>query len=233
MIRLLLILMLASAVPLAAQNASSEGGRDPADTGDVPADHRPPPGMCRIWIDGVPAARQPAPTDCSTAIRRRPPNAKVVFGKELRDNDRAPVRIPGIMPLVDDRRKPADSDRAVDARRDGDVPPNLVPVRTRDSSSPAPNRPPAEVLRPKNDQPETRSQPQSRPEARQPERRPERRPEQPRTAQPRTPQPRDVKPRAEPSRPAPRRIDPPQVRSRQPASAHQSGSIGGRRRPGV
>jgi hypothetical protein len=233
MIRLLLILMLASAVPLAAQNASAEGGRDAADTGDVPADHRPPPGMCRIWIDGVPAARQPAPTDCSTAIRRRPPNAKVVFGKELRDNDRAPVRIPGIMPLVDDRRKPADSDRTPEAGRDGDVPPNLVPVRTRDTSSPAPNRPPAEVLRPKSDRPETRSQPQSRPEARQPERRPERRPEQPKTAQPRTTQPRDVQPRAEPSRPAPRRIDPPQVRSRQPAAAHQSGSIGGRRRPEV
>jgi hypothetical protein len=228
MIRLLLILMLASAVPLAAQNASAEGGRDVSDTGDVPADHRPPPGMCRIWIDGVPAARQPAPTDCSTAIRRRPPNAKVVFGKELRDNDRAPARIPGIMPLVDDRRKPTDSDRTPDARRDGDVPPNLVPVRTRDTSSPAPNRPPAEVLRPKNDRPETRSQPQSRPEVRQPERRPERRPEQPRSAQP-----RDVKPRAEPSRPAPRRIDPPQLRSRQPAAAQQSGSTGGRRRPGV
>ena len=32
----------------------------------IPADARPPKGMCRIWIDGVPAAQQPAATDCPT-----------------------------------------------------------------------------------------------------------------------------------------------------------------------
>jgi len=46
----------------------------------IPDAYRPPPGMCRIWIDGVPPDRQPAPTDCATAVRRRPANAKVVFG---------------------------------------------------------------------------------------------------------------------------------------------------------
>jgi len=46
----------------------------------IPDAYRPPPGMCRIWIDGVPPDRQPAPTDCATAVRRRPTNAKVVFG---------------------------------------------------------------------------------------------------------------------------------------------------------
>jgi hypothetical protein len=40
--------------------------------------------MCRIWLNGVPASRQPAPTDCATALRRRPPNARVIFGDELR-----------------------------------------------------------------------------------------------------------------------------------------------------
>jgi hypothetical protein len=49
---------------------------------DVPDSHRPPPGMCRIWIDGVPPTHQPAPTDCATAIRKRPVNARVVFGSE-------------------------------------------------------------------------------------------------------------------------------------------------------
>lgn len=48
----------------------------------VPDSHRPPPGMCRIWIDGVPPTHQPAPTDCATAIRKRPMNARVVFGSE-------------------------------------------------------------------------------------------------------------------------------------------------------
>jgi hypothetical protein len=48
----------------------------------VPDSHRPPPGMCRIWIDGVPPTHQPAPTDCATAIRKRPMNARVVFGSD-------------------------------------------------------------------------------------------------------------------------------------------------------
>jgi hypothetical protein len=48
----------------------------------VPKAYLPPPGMCRIWVDNVPAARQPAPTDCATAIRNRPPNARVIFPAE-------------------------------------------------------------------------------------------------------------------------------------------------------
>lgn len=54
----------------------------------VPENHRPPPGMCRIWIDGVPPTHQPAPTDCATAIRKRPPNARVVFGSDAPGNER-------------------------------------------------------------------------------------------------------------------------------------------------
>ena len=45
----------------------------------VPKAYLPPAGMCRVWVENVPAARQPAPTDCATAIRNRPPNARVVF----------------------------------------------------------------------------------------------------------------------------------------------------------
>ncbi len=36
--------------------------------------------MCRIWVQGVPAAKQPAPTDCPTAMRNSPPNGRVIFG---------------------------------------------------------------------------------------------------------------------------------------------------------
>ena len=57
-------------------------------TNNVPESHRPPPGMCRIWIDGVPPAHQPAPTDCATAIRKRPLNARVVFGTDATGSDR-------------------------------------------------------------------------------------------------------------------------------------------------
>lgn len=45
----------------------------------VPKQYLPPAGMCRIWVDNVPDARQPAPTDCATAIRNKPPNARVIF----------------------------------------------------------------------------------------------------------------------------------------------------------
>jgi hypothetical protein len=38
--------------------------------------------MCRIWIRDVPAGRQPAPTDCASAVRNRPANGKVLFGDD-------------------------------------------------------------------------------------------------------------------------------------------------------
>jgi hypothetical protein len=71
--RWMLMSALVVAAPLNAQ------GKD-----TVASEHRPPPGMCRIWLKDVPPSRQPEPTDCSTAIRRRPPNARVIFGDELR-----------------------------------------------------------------------------------------------------------------------------------------------------
>jgi hypothetical protein len=49
---------------------------------EVPRGLRPPAGMCRVWIDNVPAGRQPAPTDCANAIRNRPPNGRVIFSEE-------------------------------------------------------------------------------------------------------------------------------------------------------
>jgi hypothetical protein len=48
----------------------------------VPPSFYPPSGMCRIWINQVPAAQQPAPTDCASAVRNRPANGKVLFGDQ-------------------------------------------------------------------------------------------------------------------------------------------------------
>jgi hypothetical protein len=73
-IRVTALSMVMFAMRLGAQGAGTSA--------DVPDSHRPPPGMCRIWIDGVPADRQPAPTDCATAVRRRPANARVIFGEQ-------------------------------------------------------------------------------------------------------------------------------------------------------
>jgi hypothetical protein len=72
--------------------------------------------MCRIWIDGVPPGQQPAPTDCVTAERRRPANARVIYGD---DTQRSTHRV------YDDRdrvyrRDNDDADRNRVYRRDND-----------------------------------------------------------------------------------------------------------------
>ena len=51
----------------------------------VPPGFYPPAGMCRIWVNGVPAAQQPAPTDCASAVRNRPANGKVLFGDDQKN----------------------------------------------------------------------------------------------------------------------------------------------------
>lgn len=70
--------LLAGTAPLDAQARGRADER-------LPKGYEPPRGMCRLWITGVPAAQQPAPTDCATAIRRRPENARVVFGEPSRE----------------------------------------------------------------------------------------------------------------------------------------------------
>lgn len=79
--------------------------------GEVPKEYRPPKGMCRIWLDDVPAKQQPAPTDCPTAVRNRPSNGKVVFGDDYKDGksagDSGEKRgIPFIRKFGEDRKKP-------------------------------------------------------------------------------------------------------------------------------
>jgi len=77
MSRWVVVMVVAFAAPLGAQV--------PGAGTTVPDGYRPPPGMCRIWIENVPPDRQPAPTDCATAVRRRPANAKVIFGDLSKD----------------------------------------------------------------------------------------------------------------------------------------------------
>ena len=89
-----LLLALAVLFPVRglAQSSSSQSKEKDA---PVPKAYLPPAGMCRIWVDNVPAARQPAPTNCTTAIRNKPPNARVIFppakdGKAAQSKSLAP-----------------------------------------------------------------------------------------------------------------------------------------------
>lgn len=83
-------------------------GRGPR-PGDIPPGHRPPPGLCRIWIDGVPPGRQPAPTRCEDAVRHRPSNARVIYGSDSRSNGRWDTN--GRRDRDDDRWDDRDDDR--------------------------------------------------------------------------------------------------------------------------
>jgi hypothetical protein len=79
-LRIALLTLVCSAGLAGSAHAQKRGGED-----EVPKEYRPPKGMCRIWLDKVPPKQQPAPTDCPTAVRNRPPNGKVLFGDESRD----------------------------------------------------------------------------------------------------------------------------------------------------
>jgi hypothetical protein len=68
--------------------AQEKGTREKA-AGNVPQSAQPPAGLCRVWLENVPASQQPAPTDCATAIKNRPNNARVVFGN-LKDEAAKP-----------------------------------------------------------------------------------------------------------------------------------------------
>ena len=104
--RFTLSLALAATV-LAAAPLAAQGRERPADT--VPDGHKPPPGMCRIWLPNVPAGKQAAPTDCATAVRNRPANATVIFGDpapaRTNNRDRAPVTLP-LVPTQKGKAKP-------------------------------------------------------------------------------------------------------------------------------
>src|SRR5665213_883641 len=115
----------------------------------VPDSHRPPPGMCRIWIEGVPPAHQPAPTDCATAIRKRPVNAHVVFGSEPAGVERgfapshataAPTPNPSVAP-INQTQEEKHTRRDPQPSQHDSHPNNASPSHTHTEKSPS--RPPS------------------------------------------------------------------------------------------
>jgi hypothetical protein len=87
------LFLFAAPVAAGAQGRVPERQATSRDTaGVIPREMIPPAGKCRIWMDGVPAAQQPAPTDCTTALRKRPANSRLVFGPAKRDASPFDVR---------------------------------------------------------------------------------------------------------------------------------------------
>jgi hypothetical protein len=87
-------------VPAKPQTQQQSSRRDQI----VPPGFYPPAGMCRIWINGVPAAQQPAPTDCASAVRNRPANGKVLFGDDAAKSKKG----------KSDKKKSSQTDELVD-----------------------------------------------------------------------------------------------------------------------
>ncbi|MDB4905266.1 MAG: hypothetical protein JWO05_50 [Gemmatimonadetes bacterium] len=62
---------------------SNGGVYDSRNNANVPPGQMPPNGMCRVWIDGVPAGQQPRAESCQQAERDRVrygSNARVIYG---------------------------------------------------------------------------------------------------------------------------------------------------------
>lgn len=145
--------------------AGAQSRRAPArDSIEIPESMTPPAGKCRIWMPGVPAAQQSAPTDCTTALRQRPANGVIVFGPAKRDLSPFDVRNPwGPAGTEATRRATARSDSvpATPAPRGrtpartparepaaSQIPPTRGAPASREAAPPARKDPPPPVKKP-------------------------------------------------------------------------------------
>ena len=112
--------LLSGVFPQGTLDAQKTGGSQKRIADSIPREYMPPAGMCRIWVDGVPAAQQPTPTDCPSAVRSKPPNARVVYGAENKASKAAPL-IPPMAGGADPRAREAwENKRITDEQLFGD-----------------------------------------------------------------------------------------------------------------
>jgi hypothetical protein len=129
---------------LSAGRAYAQGRSEKNDKNDIPKDYRPPAGMCRVWVDGVPAAQQPAPTDCASAVRNKPANGRVIYGDDAAKGKKPDVPIKGFAKPIDKKGAPLippdlssadprardawEAKKITDAQLHGDQPVNSSPA---------------------------------------------------------------------------------------------------------
>ncbi|MBA3890676.1 MAG: hypothetical protein H0X64_09100 [Gemmatimonadaceae bacterium] len=103
---------LAMVSPAEAQQRENDKDRKEA---EIPKSHRPPPGMCRVWLDDVPPGQQPASTDCKSALRNKPAKARVIFGDDYVDNDKK--RSPSLTGFTEVEKQDKDASKRVPWRK--------------------------------------------------------------------------------------------------------------------
>ena len=54
-------------------------GPSTAATLKIPPGHLPPPGQCRVWVQGLPPGKQPKPRSCRGIEDSAPPSSWVVY----------------------------------------------------------------------------------------------------------------------------------------------------------
>jgi hypothetical protein len=109
---------LAAGSPLEAQSRRSDprDRRDAARAQGIPPGHLPPASQCRVWYDGRPPGRQPAPTSCARAqaVAQRDGNARVIYGEDAYwDSDTRRGGYGGYSDRNSRDRDDDDNDRAV------------------------------------------------------------------------------------------------------------------------
>lgn len=138
--------------PVSAAGSLGAQGLQPKQE-SVPREYLPPAKMCRVWIDGVPPNQQPAPTDCPTAIQKKPANGRVIYGEDRgKAPDKVPVKgfakpgtdkkpplIPPDLLSIDPREARADreSKRITDGQLYGDQQPASAPASSYPGGAPS------------------------------------------------------------------------------------------------
>jgi hypothetical protein len=110
-----------AALPLSGQETST---KETKAANGVPKSAQPPAGLCQVWLENVPVGQQPAPTDCATAIKNRPNNAHIVFGKLTGEDAKSPLKTTTASPA----RQSGWTNRVADPPRQGEGAAGVHPV---------------------------------------------------------------------------------------------------------
>ncbi|MBL0938281.1 MAG: hypothetical protein IBJ03_05275 [Gemmatimonadaceae bacterium] len=150
--------LMATGTSAFAQSKADKDARTPKTQAkdSIPKEYLPPAGMCRVWVDGVPANQQPAPTDCASAVRNKPANGRVIYGDDkskgrkvddlpinrLKPEKKGPPLVPPLAAQPDTRARDAwEAKKISDAQLHGDAPASQAPASSYPGGAVSPQGP--------------------------------------------------------------------------------------------